>query len=57
LQNEEKEGGVRGRLLGIISLADVLRYIVGTGMLEEAASPTSIKEDGILDVGELRITE
>jgi len=28
-EHEEREGGKRGRLLGIITLADVLRYIVG----------------------------
>jgi len=28
-ENEEREGGKRGRLLGIITLADILRYIVG----------------------------
>ena len=28
-QEEEKKGGKKGRLLGIITLSDVLRYIVG----------------------------
>ena len=29
LQEEEKKGGKKGRLLGIITLSDVLRYVVG----------------------------
>jgi len=29
---EERQGGKKGRLLGIISLSDVLRYVVGDGL-------------------------
>lgn len=29
LQEEEKRGGKKGRLLGIITLSDVLRYTIG----------------------------
>jgi 5'-AMP-activated protein kinase regulatory gamma subunit len=29
LQEEEKKGGKKGRLLGIITLSDVLRYVIG----------------------------
>jgi hypothetical protein len=28
-QEEEKQGGKKGRLLGIITLSDVLRYVIG----------------------------
>jgi 5'-AMP-activated protein kinase regulatory gamma subunit len=28
-QEEEKKGGKKGRLLGIITLSDVLRYVIG----------------------------
>ena len=28
-QAEEKQGGRKGRLLGIITLSDVLRYVIG----------------------------
>jgi CBS domain-containing protein len=28
-QEEEKRGGKKGRLLGIITLSDVLRYVIG----------------------------
>jgi hypothetical protein len=29
LQEEEKKGGKKGRLLGIITLSDVLQYVIG----------------------------
>jgi 5'-AMP-activated protein kinase regulatory gamma subunit len=29
VQEEEKRGGKKGRLLGIITLSDVLRYVIG----------------------------
>lgn len=28
-QEEEKKGGKKGRLLGVITLSDVLRYVIG----------------------------
>ena len=28
-QEEEKQGGKKGRLLGMITLSDVLRYLIG----------------------------
>ncbi len=28
-QEEEKRGGKKGRLVGIITLSDVLRYVIG----------------------------
>ena len=28
-QEEEKKGGKKGRLLGVITLSDVLRYLIG----------------------------
>ncbi|CAK5280247.1 unnamed protein product [Mycena citricolor] len=34
-EEEEKQGGKKGRLLGIITLSDVLRYIVGHGDLND----------------------
>jgi len=30
-QEEARQGGKKGRLLGIITLSDVLNYIIGTG--------------------------
>lgn len=32
-QEEEKRGGKKGRLLGIITLSDVLRYIIGENVV------------------------
>lgn len=40
VQEEERKGGKKGRLLGIITLTDVLRYIVGeVGMIAESIEP------------------
>jgi 5'-AMP-activated protein kinase regulatory gamma subunit len=36
LQEEEKRGGKKGRLLGIITLSDVLRYTIGEPGISEA---------------------
>jgi 5'-AMP-activated protein kinase regulatory gamma subunit len=36
LQEEEKRGGKKGRLLGIITLSDVLRYTIGEPGIGEA---------------------
>ncbi|KAJ3860578.1 hypothetical protein EV359DRAFT_75103 [Lentinula novae-zelandiae] len=38
-EEEEKKGGRKGRLLGIITLSDVLRYIMGAGTITEAHEP------------------
>lgn len=35
-QEEERKGGKKGRLLGIITLSDVLRYLVGDVSIGEA---------------------
>lgn len=40
---DEKRGGRKGRLLGIITLTDVLRYIVGNVPLQEQAEPPEDK--------------
>jgi 5'-AMP-activated protein kinase regulatory gamma subunit len=41
-QEEEKKGGKKGRLVGIITLSDVLRYVIGQVGIGEALEP---KED------------
>ena len=38
-QEEEKKGGKKGRLMGIITLSDVLRYVIGPVDIGEAAEP------------------
>jgi CBS-domain-containing membrane protein len=38
-EEDEKRGGRKGRLLGIITLTDVLRYLVGTAPLHEHTEP------------------
>lgn len=50
IQEEERKGGKKGRLLGIISLSDVLRYLVGEVAIGEvveeptlASTPTTIQ--------------
>lgn len=35
VQEEEKRGGKRGRLMGIITLSDVLRYVIGEAAIAE----------------------
>jgi CBS domain-containing protein len=37
LQEEERKGGKKGRLLGIITLSDVLRYVIGPVNIQESA--------------------
>lgn len=39
LQEEERKGGKKGRLLGIITLSDVLRYVVGPVNIQESDEP------------------
>lgn len=39
LQEEERKGGKKGRLLGIITLSDVLRYIIGEIAIGEGVEP------------------
>jgi 5'-AMP-activated protein kinase, regulatory gamma subunit len=34
-QEEEKKGGRAGRLLGIITLSDILRYVIGHAAIAE----------------------
>ncbi|KAH9946671.1 hypothetical protein B0H21DRAFT_393723 [Amylocystis lapponica] len=38
-EEEERRGGKKGRLLGIITLSDVLRYIIGETGIGESAEP------------------
>ncbi|KAJ3719867.1 hypothetical protein C8R42DRAFT_672004 [Lentinula raphanica] len=38
-EEEERKGGRKGRLLGIITLSDVLRYIMGAGTINETHEP------------------
>ncbi|KAH7931065.1 CBS-domain-containing protein [Leucogyrophana mollusca] len=38
-EEEEKKGGKKGRLLGIITLSDVLRYVIGEIGIGETAEP------------------
>lgn len=42
-EEDEKRGGRKGRLLGIITLTDVLRYIVGNAPLQEQTEPPEDK--------------
>jgi len=39
LQEEERKGGRKGRLLGIITLSDVLRYVVDPVNIQESVEP------------------
>jgi CBS domain-containing protein len=39
IQEEEKKGGKKGRLMGIITLSDVLRYVIGPVDIGEIAEP------------------
>jgi hypothetical protein len=39
VQEEERKGGKKGRLLGIITLSDVLRYVVGPVDIQESVEP------------------
>jgi 5'-AMP-activated protein kinase, regulatory gamma subunit len=40
-QEEEKRGGKKGRLLGVITLSDVLRYVIGELGIGEGAEEAS----------------
>jgi len=42
-EEDERRGGRKGRLLGIITLTDVLRYIVGNAPLQEQSEPPEEK--------------
>ncbi|KIJ68382.1 hypothetical protein HYDPIDRAFT_106573 [Hydnomerulius pinastri MD-312] len=50
-EEEEKKGGKKGRLLGIITLSDVLRYVIGEAAesIEEIAS-LSVEKSASLEV-------
>ncbi len=39
-QEEEKRGGKKGRLMGIITLSDILRYIIGRSHITGEGSGT-----------------
>ena len=39
LQEEERKGGKKGRLLGVITLSDVLRYVIGNSDIGEGVEP------------------
>ena len=39
MQEEEKRGGKKGRLLGIITLSDVLKYVIGEVGIGEGIEP------------------
>lgn len=39
LQEDERKGGKKGRLLGIITLSDVLRYLIGEAAIGEVVEP------------------
>jgi len=47
-QGEERKGGKKGRLLGIISLSDVLRYVIGEVVIQESAEPPEETPSGPL---------
>lgn len=47
MQEEERKGGKKGRLLGIITLSDVLRYIIGESAIGESAEPPQDIDSGI----------
>ncbi|KAI9508770.1 CBS-domain-containing protein [Russula earlei] len=38
-EEEERRGGKKGRLLGIITLSDVLRYVIGPVVIQESVEP------------------
>jgi len=64
-EHEEREGGKRGRLLGIITLADIVRYIVGNvvstpgGELSPAvvATPSEVSLKGDIPVVSISTAE
>jgi CBS domain-containing protein len=58
LQEEERRGGKKGRLLGIITLSDVLRCLIGEANLGSEAptrtdSVSSVPDDRLAPVKEL----
>jgi CBS domain-containing protein len=46
LQEEERKGGKKGRLLGIITLSDVLRYVIGPVDIPESVEPPEEPPNG-----------
>lgn len=44
-KEEEKKGGRKGRLLGIITLSDVLRYVIGESGIGEGVEQDQKAED------------
>ena len=53
MQEEEKRVGKKGRLLGIITLSDVLRYIIGEATIGEVTEQRS----GRVSVSERRASQ
>lgn len=47
VKEEERKGGKKGRLLGIITLSDVLRYIIGETAIGEGVEPAAEDDSGI----------
>jgi hypothetical protein len=47
LKEEERKGGKKGRLLGIITLSDVLRYVIGPVDIQESAEPPEEPHSGL----------
>jgi CBS domain-containing protein len=47
LQEEERKGGKKGRLLGIITLSDVLRYVIGPVDIQESVEPPEEPPSGL----------
>jgi 5'-AMP-activated protein kinase, regulatory gamma subunit len=43
-QEEEQKGGKKGQLLGIITLSDVLRYVVGPLNIQESVDHDELEE-------------
>ncbi|KAI0043215.1 CBS-domain-containing protein [Auriscalpium vulgare] len=45
-EEEERKGGRKGRLLGIITLSDVLRYVIGEVGIKESTEPPEERPNG-----------
>jgi len=50
-EEEEKRGGKKGRLLGIITLSDVLRYVIGEPGIGEGVEKEEERKPVTVDVG------
>lgn len=46
IQEEDKKGGKKGRLLGIITLSDVLRYLIGETNLGDSSDRLASSRSG-----------